>query len=147
MSKNNESLITLGYDENERIEIFKNAKVSSKRVLEVLDNSPSDLPRALKQSTSDIYNEMGETMQQKRSNIKKEMRKDPSTGKKLMNMWIREQKNASKGLNQKDTLIRNMDTDEKVDYLSINPSMINDFRRKGVLSDSVMQALRIRGVL
>ena len=147
LSKNNESLITLGYDENERIEIFKNAKVSSKRVLEVLDNSPSDLPRALKQSTSDIYNEMGETMQQKRSNIKKEMRKDPSTGKKLMNMWIREQKNASKGLNQKDTLIRNMDTDEKVDYLSINPSMINDFRRKGVLSDSVMQALRIRGVL
>jgi len=147
LSKNNESLITLGYDENERIEIFKNAKVSSKRVLEVLDNSPSDLPRALKQSTSDIYNEMGDTMQQKRSNIKKEMRKDPSMGKKLMNMWIREQKNASKGLNQKDTLIRNMDTDEKVDYLSINPSMINDFRRKGVLSDSVLQALRIRGVL
>ena len=40
-----------------------------------------------------------------------------------------------------------MDTDEKVDYLSKNPSMINDFRRKGVLSDSVLQALRIRGVL
>jgi len=147
LSKNNESLITLGYDENERIEIFKNAKVSSRRVLEILDNSPSDLPRVLKQSTSDIYNEQGDTMQQKRSNIKKYMRTDPSTGKKLMNMWIREQKNASGGLNQKDTLIRNMDTDEKVDYLSRNPSMINDFRRKGVLSDSVLQALRIRGVL
>jgi len=147
LSKNNESLITLGYDENERIEIFKNAKVSSRRVLEILDNSPSDLPRVLKQSTSDIYNEQGDTMQQKRSNIKKYMRTDPSTGKKLMNMWIREQKNASRGLNQKDTLIRNMDTDEKVDYLSRNPSMINDFRRKGVLSDSVLQALRIRGVL
>ena len=147
LSKNNESLITLGYDENERIEIFKNARVSSKRVLEILDNSPSDLPRALKQSTSDIYNEQGDTMQQKRSNIKKYMRTDPSMGKKLMNMWIREQKNASRGLNQKDTLIRNMDTDEKVDYLSRNPGMINDFRRKGVLSDSVLQALRIRGVL
>jgi hypothetical protein len=147
LSKNNQSLITLGYDENERIEIFKNAKVPSKRVLEILDNSPSDLPRALKKSTSDIYNEMGDTMQQKRSNIKKEIRKDPVVGKRLMNMWIREQKNASKGLNQKDTLIRNMDTDEKVDYLSRNPGMINEFRRKGVLSDSVIQALRIRGVL
>jgi hypothetical protein len=147
LSKNNQSLITLGYDENERIEIFKNAKVPSKRVLEILDNSPSDLPRALKKSTSDIYNEMGDTMQQKRSNIKKEIRKDPIVGKRLMNMWIREQKNASKGLNQKDTLIRNMDTDEKVDYLSRNPGMINEFRRKGVLSDSVIQALRIRGVL
>ena len=147
LSKNNQSLITLGYDENERIQIFKDAKVPSKRVLEILDNSPSDLPRALKKSTSDIYNEMGDTMQQKRSNIKKEIRKDPVVGKRLMNMWIREQKNASKGLNQKDTLIRNMDTDEKVDYLSRNPGMINDFRRKGVLSDSVIQALRIRGVL
>ena len=144
LSKNNQSLITLGYDENERIEIFKNAKVSSKRILEILDNSPSDLPRALKKSTSDIYNEMGDTMQQKRSNIKKEIRKDPIVGKRLMNMWIREQKNASKGLNQKDTLIRNMDTDEKVDYLSRNPSMISEFRRKGLLSDSVIQALRIR---
>ena len=147
LSKNNQSLITLGYDENERIEIFKNAKVSSKRILEILDNSPSDLPRALKKSTSDIYNEMGDTMQQKRSNIKKEIRKDPIVGKRLMNMWIREQKNASKGLNQKDTLIRNMDTDEKVDYLSRNPSMISEFRRKGLLSDSVIQALRIRGLL
>ena len=147
LSKNNQSLITLGYDENERIQIFKDARVPSKRVLEILDNSPSDLPRASKKSTSDIYNEMGDTMQQKRSNIKKEIQKNPIVGKRLMNMWIREQKNASKGLNQKDTLIRNMDTDEKVDYLSRNPGMINEFRRKGVLSDSVMQALRIRGVL
>jgi len=147
LSKNNQSLITLGYDENERIQIFKDARVSSKRILEILDNSPSDLPRVSKKSTSDIYNEMGDTMQQKRSNIKREMRKDPIVGKRLMNMWIREQKNASKGLGLKDTLIRNMDTDEKVDYLSRNPSMIDEFRRKGLLSDSVMQALRIRGVL
>ena len=147
LSKNNQSLITLGYDENERIQIFKDARVSSKRILEILDNSPSDLPRVSKKSTSDIYNEMGDTMQQKRSNIKKEIRKDPIVGKRLMNMWIREQKNASKGLNQKDTLIRNMDTDEKVDYLSRNPSMISEFRRKGLLSDSVIQALRIRGLL
>ncbi len=147
LSKNNQSLITLGYDENERIQIFKDARVPSKRILEILDNSPSDLPRVSKKSTSDIYNEMGDTMQQKRSNIKKEIRKDPIVGKRLMNMWIREQKNASKGLNQKDTLIRNMDTDEKVDYLSRNPSMISEFRRKGLLSDSVIQALRIRGLL
>ena len=147
LSKNNESLITLGYNENERIEIFKDAKVSSRRILEILSGSPSDLPRFARKSTSDIYNEQGDTMQQKRSNIKKYMRTDPSTGKKLMNMWIRDQKNSSKGLSQKDTLIRNMDTYEKVDYLSKNPGMINDFRRKGVLSDSVIDALRIKGVL
>ena len=147
LSKNNQSLITLGYGENERIEIFKDAKVSSMRLLEILDNSPSDLPRALKKSTSDIYNEQTGTMQQKRSKIQGYMRTDPSMGKKLMNMWNREQKNIDSGLNRRDTLIRSMDTYEKVDYLSKNPSMINDFRRKGVLSKSVIDALRIRGVL
>jgi hypothetical protein len=90
---------------------------------------------------------MGETMQQKRSNIKKEIRKDPIVGKKLMNMWIRDQKNANKGFNQRDMLMRNMDTDERVDYLTKNPGLINDFGRRGVLSDSVIKALRIRGVL
>ena len=90
---------------------------------------------------------MGETMQQKRSNIKKKMRKDPIVGKRLMNMWIRDQKNASKGFNRRDMLMRDMDTDERVDYLTKNPGLINDFGRRDVLSDSVIDALRIRGVL
>ena len=90
---------------------------------------------------------MGETMQQKRSNIKKKMRKDPIVGKRLMNMWIRDDKNASRGFNQRDMLMRNMDTDERVDYLTKNPGLINDFRRRDVISDSVIDALRIRGVL
>jgi len=147
LSKNNESLSALGYNENERIKIFKDGGISSKRILEILTNSPSDLPRTSKQSTSEIYGEMGETMQEKRSNIIKSMRTDPQTGKRLMSMWVREKRNASKGLNQRDTLMRNMDTDEKVDYLSKNPGMINEFRRKNMLSNEVLRALRIKGSL
>ena len=147
LSKNNESLSALGYNENERIKIFKDGGISSKRILEILTNSPSDLPRTSKQSTSEIYGEMGETMQEKRSNIMKSMRTDPQTGKRLMSMWVREKRNASKGLNQRDTLMRNMDTDEKVDYLSKNPGMINEFRRKNMLSNEVLRALRIKGSL
>ena len=147
LSKNNESLSALGYNENERIKIFKDGGISSKRILEILTNSPSDLPRTSKQSTSEIYSEQGETMQQKRSNILKYMRTDPQTGKRLMSMWVREKRNASKGLNQRDTLMRNMDTDEKVDYLSKNPGMINEFKRKNLLSNEVLRALRIKGSL
>jgi len=145
LSKNNESLSALGYNENERIQILKDGGISSKRILEILTNSPSDLPRTSKQSTSEIYNEQGDTMQQKRSNIMKYIRTDPQTGKRLMSMWVREKKNASKGLNQRDMLMRNMDTDEKVDYLSKNPSMINEFKRKNMLSNEVLRALRIKG--
>ena len=147
LSKNNESLSALGYNENERIKIFKDGGISSKRILEILTNSPSDLPRTSRPSTSEIYNEMGETIQQKRSNILKEMRNDPQTGKRLMSMWVREKRNADKGLNQRDTLMRNMDTDEKVDYLSKNPGMINEFKRKNLLSNEVLRALRIKGVM
>jgi len=147
LSKNNESLSALGYNENERIKIFKDGGISSKRILEILTNSPSDLPRTSKQSTSEIYNEMGETMQEKRSNIMKSMRTDPQTGKRLMSMWVREKRNASKGLNQRDMLMRNMDTDEKVDYLSKNPGMINEFKRKNMLSNEVLRALRIKGAM
>jgi len=147
LSKNNESLSALGYNENERIKIFKDGGISSKRILEILTNSPSDLPRTSKPSTSEIYNEQGDTMQQKRSNIMKYMRTDPQTGKRLMSMWVREKRNASKGLNQRDTLMRNMDTDEKVDYLSKNPGMINEFKRKNLLSNDVLRALRIKGSL
>ena len=147
IAQRNQDLAIQGFTEAERIEIMKEAGISSKDILATLDGDYNDMAISSKKSTSEIYNEMGDTMEQKRNNIKKEMRKDPIVGKRLMNMWIREQKNARKGFNQRDMLMRNMDTDEKVDYLSRNPSMINEFRRKGVLSDSVMQALRIRGVL
>jgi len=147
LSKNNESLSALGYNENERIQILKDGGISSKRILEILTNSPSDLPRTSKQSTSEIYGEMGETMQEKRSNIMKSMRTDPQTGKRLMSMWVREKRNASKGLNQRDMLMRYMDTDEKVDYLSKNPGMINEFKRKNMLSNEVLRALRIKGAM
>ena len=147
IAQRNEDLAIQGFTEAERIEVMKKAGISSKDILATLDGDYNDMAISSKQSTSERYNEMGETMQQKRSNIKKEMRKDPIVGKRLMNMWIRDQKNASKGFNRRDMLMRDMDTDERVDYLTKNPGLINDFGRRGVLSDSVIKALRIRGVL
>ena len=147
IAQRNEDLAIQGFTEAERIEVMKKAGISSKDILATLDGDYNDMAISSKQSTSEIYNEMGETMQQKRSNIKKKMRKDPIVGKRLMNMWIRDDKNASRGFNQRDMLMRNMDTDERVDYLTKNPGLINDFRRRDVISDSVIDALRIRGVL
>jgi len=147
IAQRNDDLAKQGFTESERIEVMKDAGISSKDILATLDGDYNDLKRTSKPSTSEIYNEMGETMQQKRSNILKEMRNDPQTGKRLMSMWVREKRNADKGLNQRDTLMRNMDTDEKVDYLSKNPGMINEFKRKNLLSNEVLRALRIRGVM
>jgi len=147
IAQRNNDLVKQGFTESERIEIMKDAGISSKDILATLDGAYNDLKRTSKPSTSEIYNEMGETMQQKRINIQKYMRTDPRTGKRLMSMWVREKNNARKGLNQRDMLIRNMDTDEKVDYLSKNPGMINEFRRKNMLSNDVLRALRIKGVM
>jgi len=147
LSKNNESLKTLGYNQNERIKIFKDGGISSKRILEILTNSPSNLSRTSSPSTSELYSEMGKTMQEKRKNIMKEMRADPKVGKKLMNLWTREKRDISRGLSQMDILIRNMAVDDRVSFLSNNPSMIREFRSKGMLSNEVINALRIKGVM
>jgi hypothetical protein len=147
LSKNNESLKTLGYNQNERIKIFKDGGISSKRILEILTNSPSNLSRTSTPSTSELYSEMGKTMQEKRKNIMKEMRADPKVGKKLMNLWTREKRDISRGLSQMDILIRNMAVDDRVNFLSNNPSMIREFRSKGMLSNEVINALRIKGVM
>jgi len=145
IAQRNDDLAKQGFTESERIKVMKDAGISSKDILATLDGNYNDLKRTSKQSTSEIYNTMGETMQQKRSNIMKSMRTDPKTGKRLMSMWVREKRNAGKGVNQRDMLMRYMDTDEKVDYLSKNPGMINELKRKNMLSNEVLRALRIKG--
>jgi hypothetical protein len=147
IAQRNNDLAKQGFTESERIGVMKDAGISSKDILATLDGDYNDLKRTSKPSTSEIYNEMGETMQEKRSKIMKSMRTDPQTGKRLMSMWVREKRNAGKGLNQRDMLMRNMDTDEKVDYLSKNPGMINEFKRKNMLSNEVLRALRIKGAM
>jgi hypothetical protein len=147
IAQRNNDLAKQGFTESERIGVMKDAGISSKDILATLDGDYNDLKRTSKPSTSEIYNEMGETMQEKRSNIMKSMRTDPQTGKRLMSMWVREKRNAGKGLNQRDMLMRYMDADEKLDYLSKNPGMINEFRRKNMLSNEVLRALRIKGSL
>jgi len=147
IAQRNDDLAKQGFTESERIGVMKDAGISSKDILATLDGDYNDLKRTSKQSTSEIYNTMGETMQQKRSNIQKYMRTDPKTGKRLMSMWVREKRNAGKGVNQRDMLMRYMDTDEKVDYLSKNPGMINELKRKNMLSNEVLRALRIKGAM
>jgi hypothetical protein len=75
------------------------------------------------------------------------MRADPKVGKKLMNLWTREKRDISRGLSQMDILIRNMAVDDRVNFLSNNPGMIREFRSKGMLSNEVINALRIKGVM
>jgi hypothetical protein len=136
-----------GIDDDKAIKIFKDAGLSSKRIMEVITNSPSDLPRTITPSTSELYSEMGNTMAEKRKGIMDIMSTDRETGKRLMDKWKREKRDQARGLSQRDILIRNMGVDDRVSFLSKNPGMIQEFRRKGVLTDDVVRALRIKGVM
>lgn len=133
--------------EDDIIKIFKDAGLSSKRILEVIVNSPSDLPRTVTPSTSELYADMGETMAEKRKGIMDLMSTDRDLGKRLMDKWKREKRDNARGLSSRDILIRNMGVDDRVDFLSKNPGKIQEFRRKGVLTESVIRALRIKGVM
>jgi hypothetical protein len=149
LRRNYESMLNpkFGFSEDEIIQTFKDGGLSSKRILEVITDTPTDLPRTTQKSTSELYNEMGKTMDAKRKNIQELMRSDRATGEKLLRVWERERRDKARGLSQKDILIRNMGVDDRVDFLSKNPGMIEEFRRKGMLSDDVVRALRIQGAM
>lgn len=136
-----------GIDDDKAIKIFKDAGLSSKRIMEVITNSPSDLPRTVTPSTSEFYADMGDTMAEKRKGIMDLMSTDRDLGERLMDKWKREKLDKARGLSQRDILIRNMGVDDRVDFLSKNPGKIQEFRRKGVLTESVIRALRIKGVM
>lgn len=136
-----------GFTEDKIIETFKKGGLSSKRILEIMTNTPSDLPRTTTPSTSELYNDMGATMSEKRKNIMQLMRTDRNLGERLLKTWKRERRDKAKGLDEKDILIRNMGIDDRVDFLSRNPAMIDEFRSKGMLTDSVVRALRLKGVM
>jgi hypothetical protein len=139
--KNNEAMAALGYTEEERINIMRDAKVSSEVVLSVLGGKYVDLPIAKEKSTGETYDELTGTDQEKIKQIGKLRSTDPTLAKKLMNKHRSEIRMKRKGINVKDELIKNLDTIQKVNYFKNNRGLIPEYRKKGIISNEVLRAL------
>jgi hypothetical protein len=145
----NRDLQKLGYSESERIKSFKDAKISSKDIVATLEGTYNPLPRDKTLSTSDILNDEKFEGLSTRDTIKmivEEAGDDIMLRKRLLNQFKSNLKAERSGLSDKDSLIKNMSTSERVDYIIANPQRFQEFRRKGIVNRAVLIELRRRGV-
>ena len=144
--KNYESLKSLGRDDSQIIKIMKDGGLSSKDVLQVIDGNYRPISPILSQSTSDIYEDMTGGISSKRSQIREIMKQDRDLGGKLMNRLEVEQKAERLGVTDKDSLIRGLDTIEKVSYIRSKPNplaYLRDLQRKRLVNDKVVRAVKL----
>lgn len=149
ISEINRDLQKLGYSESERIKVLKDAKVSSKDILATLEGRYNPLPRNKTLSTSDILSDekfQGLSPRDTVRAIINEAGDDINLKKRLLNEFKSNLKAERRGLSDRDSLIKNMSTSERVDYIIANPQRFQEFRRKGIVNRDVMIELRRRGV-
>lgn len=145
LRKNYESLKTLGRTDDEIISIMRDARVSSKDMLAVIENNYQPIPYAKTPSSSEVYELLEGSMAQKRDEIIKITRQDPVLGKSLQNRWKREVRGDRSGISEKESLIKNLSNMEKVNYIKSQPNpnaAATDLFRKKVISKDVYNAYR-----
>lgn len=147
IARRNENLTKLGYSEDERIRIMKSARMSSKDILDTLEGRTSDIPRVSVPSSSDLYDDLEGTIDQKRQQIYEIGKNDRAMGRKLMQNLNREQKAIRRGYSSKDDLLRNLNTADKASRIMAHPNpsgYLRQLRSKGIASDAVVELVRMK---
>jgi hypothetical protein len=113
MVRHNENLATLGLTEEQRIDVMREAGLSSENILNVLEGKYADIPRIETKSTSDIYDELTGSNQEKVAEIRKISKEDPKLGKELFgkhkDMLLAERRDIS----ERDKLLLALGTEKR----------------------------------
>jgi len=144
---NKQSMRQLGFSDEEIIKAMKDGGVSSKRILSVLDQEYTPLPRVKIPSVSDTFDGLDGNIAQKRKQIMDIRKTDRVLADKLMKRLKREQTEARRGFTSKQDLIRNLDNAGKISYIAGRPNPmgeLRELRRKGVVSSEVERAIRLK---
>jgi hypothetical protein len=147
MVKNNQSLITLGRSEDERIELMKKAGVSSKDILGILDNKYTDIPRVKTQSTSEIYDSLPADKHAKMKAIAEIRKTDRALAQRLLQSVQRERKVQGRRLSAKEALMMNMDVGERASRIANHPNpsgYLREMQRKGIATKQVVELVRMK---
>lgn len=148
IASKDKDLQLLGFTEGERIEVMKKAGVSIKDTVATMEGYYNPIPRQDTMSTADIldgdeYKDLStrETLVRIRDTTKD----DIPQRRRLLNEFKHRLKNKLRGVSSKESLIRNMSTADRADYIQANPGRFQEFRRKGIVTKSVVVELRRRG--
>ncbi len=70
---------------------------------------------------------------------------NPLVFKKLITEFKRRIKESRLNLDSRDKLIKNLSVSDRADMIMDNPSLLQEFYRKGLISKSVLIELKARG--
>ena len=147
LSTKYEGLRRLGYTEGEIIDVLKEGGISSKDTIGVLDGQYVPIPINRTESTSELFDKSIATLPraQQISKMREVSQGNPLVFKKLVTEFKRRIKESRLNLDSRDKLIKNLSVSDRADMIMDNPSLFQEFYRKGLISKSVLLELKARG--
>jgi len=140
------SMQTLGFSEEERIKTLKKGRLASPDVLATIEGRYNEMKRSPRLSVADTYeaNFAGLTDDDIQAKIET-MPPESRTEQIAMRREFRKRKKEARvGLTTKDSLLKGLSVQERVDYIQEHPESFDELRNKGVITSDVMRELRYR---
>jgi len=149
------SLKTLGLSDNEAIKTFKDSRVSNADVIQISQNKIKPLDYIKARTLGDVYEELGgETISETKRNILASTKGDIKLRQSLLSKLRQEQRYSQRNIDEFDRSLLSLGASERADtlinVLGVSPTnsvLIGEYRRKGIITDDVMKAMRLRGSL
>jgi len=134
------------HTEEERIQVMKDAGVSSRDILATLSGEYRPIPRIATTSTSEVYDGLTGSPAQKRKQIMEIRKTDRALAQRLMQNLKREQKDERAGVNPKESLMKNLDVAERARMIMDHPNpsgYLREMQRKGIATKQVVDLVRL----
>ena len=148
ISRRNDNLKKTNHTEEERIQVMKKAKIGSNDILDILNGTYRDLPRAKSLSISDQYDDLeGETPNEKRREIQEIYKTDRILGKQLQSKWKSAQRKYRLGLTAKENVILGLDVADRASLIMRHPNpdgYLADLRRKNIATPAVVELVKLK---
>ena len=150
-----DSLKTLGLSDDEAIKTFKDSNVSNSDVIQIAQNKVRPIDYVKATTISDAYEAIeGSTFADTRRNILANTKGNIKVRKALLSKLRQEQTYARRNISEFDRSLLSLGASERAEMLMnvlgvgpLNSVLINEYRRKGIITDDVLKAMRLRGSL
>lgn len=150
-----DSLKTLGVSDDEAIKIFKDSNVSNSDVIQISQNKTKPIDYVKATTMSDAYEAIeGSTFSETRRNILANTKGNIKFRKALLSKLRQEQTYTRRNISEFDKSLLSLGVSERAQMLmdilgvgATNSVLVNEYRRKGIITDDVLKAMRLRGSL
>ena len=141
-----DSLKTLGLSDDEAIKTFKDSNVSNSDIIQISQNKTKPIDYIKVDTMSDAYEAVeGSTFAETRRNILANTKGNINLRKSLLSKLRQEQTYARRNISEFDRSLLSLGVSERADMLMnvlgvgpLNSVLINEYRRKGIITDDVL---------